>query len=818
MKYSNPRHPHYHEYMKSLVEPPPPPASSRSSRNSSHSSNQSHQQQHQRAQDSTSAHRKYGMVTLRSAAATMNSEALSSFKNRLHSCIDKFDKAALEGRSALYDKVERETVQAIERMRREVAVIEKEVSAKFKEEDRLHKEEVEKKAMRLMEDQFAAKLRELEDAIEAEGPDVVARQRAHEALHTEIRRLETEISEAHRKALEDGALARLNERETSLAQQRAELLEELEEKQRSSIADLSKKLSADASAQISSYRIELENLRESRITSARLKERDQTEAMVQELKHTFIKQAEEEISTVDRGSDDDLNYALKQVRDEVSRFQALKATEITTNARSKRAQTLPAMAMELEERAEGIERSFRIGLMGEDSREEREIVERASEELAEHVYGARDAVLDDNETFVREITDEFMKARSRVLRARAEYLKVPIPSAGGGLDESGLLDGDGSSVDKTPNTSAPPANVRTLVSQFEQLRARHLATGAKVADAQMEKLLLQYEIKAARVRRAELNRSGGGHKHSRRSKTGRSPRKCLTCKPLTEANLELQRVATRMRAERSREERGEHSSRSHQPRLSVELIKSRYGGGMGGEGGGGREDVRSGRASPGAESVSSTASSREAEFVKRFLGKVTKSSGTLRGTLAMLNGSAQGEHQHQHQHPHHHQQDQQHHQSFYKQPQHQQRAEAPTAFDDLISQTLGSSVIDSHQSNHEKRQLDDRLVKSLLDVSLTESDARMGSRGTPVLLSRGIGGGDSSFASIGGGAGDRNRNRSFETTPAVMAPALSIESVNEFVEDMSSTSFARRDGAGTARAEDDSFEVMDSEADDEEEI
>jgi hypothetical protein len=273
--------------------------------------------------------------------------------------------------------------------------------------------------------------------------------------------------------------------------------------------------------------------------------------------------------------------------------------------------------------------------MGEDTKAEREIVEVATAEMREHVYGARSAVLDDNEVFVGEVTDEFMKARGRVLRARAEYLKVPMAGGGGAsLDDSGLLGGDAADP-ADPNTSAPPANVRTLVSQFENLRAKHLMAGTRLADAQMEKLLLQYEVKAARVRRAERGRAGGG-KGSSSGRSRRKARKCPTCGPLTEANLELQSVASRMRSEK----RGAraHAESGNTQRLSAALLKSKYGYG--------EERARdnrdnSGRVSPGAESVSSTGSGREAEFVKRFLGKVTKSSGTLRGTLAMLNGGVE---------------------------------------------------------------------------------------------------------------------------------------------------------------------------------
>ena len=626
----------------------------------------------------------------------------------------------------------------------------------------------------------------------SEGPDVVARQRAHESLQAEIRAMEVEIDSAHRKELEEGAILRLNEREAALGNQRAKVLAEMEEEERVSIKTLSDNLSRDASKQIEDFRRELEELREARTVSALAKEKETTEILVQvsslssrrlssfvhtcvwrplfthvhaqELKANFMKQAVAEIEVVSRGSEEDVDYALHQVRDEVGRFQALKATEITTNARSMRAARLPRMAIELEERAEGIEREFRRGLLTEDCKEEREIMDRATDELREHVYGAREAVLEDNELFVREVTEEFMKARGRVLRARAEYLKVPV----GGVGES----------------SAPPQNVRTLVEQFEQLRTRHLATGTRVTDANMEKVLLEYEVKAARVRRAEGKKMTEKSGHSRSHGGGRKGRECPTCKPLTEANLELQRVASNMR-QRSSSGAGERS-RGGGTRLSEASLRSKYGGG----------EVRGGgKSSPGAESASSAGSGREAEFVKRFLGKVTKSSSTLRGTLAMLNGEGEGGGGRE---------------ERWEEEDREGNLSSggePTAFDDLISRTLESSVIDSHLSVAQKKRMDEQLVKSLLDVSVVAGEGRGGEGETPVLLQRGGGAGEFSFGSGGGGGGrGAGLDRSFEKSPAVMAPALSINSVNDWVE--GGTRGERSFRVIDSGSEDDSGEVI----------
>ena len=111
-----------------------------------------------------------------------------------------------------------------------------------------------------------------------------------------------------------------------------------------------------------------------------------------------------------------------------------------------------------------------MGLVSEDTREESELVEAAVEEMTGHVNGAMEAVRDDNELFVTKLTEAFHKSRASILKARATYLKIPVPS-GGGLDDSlsSAVDfraGDASDAGK------PKASVKEITRGFEEVRRR----------------------------------------------------------------------------------------------------------------------------------------------------------------------------------------------------------------------------------------------------------------------------------------------------------------------------------------------------------
>ena len=307
----------------------------------------------------TSAHRKYGLVTMRSSATHFNKRAMESFSERLSSCFNKFHDHSASTRESLYREVEEQTSRAIRSMEQEVRDIQKEVEERFRKEEEVTKDDLFARAFASMNRKYPEAEVELADRIRSQGADVVARQRAHEQMQAELKQREYDLTEEHRSNLEGGAQARLQEREAQLATQRAKIQVEMEELQRNKLAELSEKLSREAKDQIAAYRLELENLREARVTSAREKEAGITEKLLQDLKVKFMTQAEEEVRAASIHEEDEERVALTQVQEEISRFQALKATEITTNARAHRAQTLPSMAIELEERAEGIERNFR---------------------------------------------------------------------------------------------------------------------------------------------------------------------------------------------------------------------------------------------------------------------------------------------------------------------------------------------------------------------------------------------------------------------------------------------------------------------------
>ena len=114
---------------------------------------------------------------------------------------------------------------------------------------------------------------------------------------------------------------------------------------------------------------------------------------------------------------------LQVIKEEVKRYQELRAAEITTQARTVRAQALPSMAIELEERAEAIERQYRMGLIAEDTHEETEAISSSVVELKKHVFGAREAVFSDNEQFVRDITVSWEGVGAKRSEAKAVNLR-----------------------------------------------------------------------------------------------------------------------------------------------------------------------------------------------------------------------------------------------------------------------------------------------------------------------------------------------------------------------------------------------------------
>ena len=232
----------------------------------------------------------------------------------------------------------------------ECSRIREEAEAKFRGEEESLKKRLEEEARESLEGMFEEKESELVRRVREEGTDAVDRQRAHEKCEGEFKEAERRLKEEHRRRLEEGAMERLKEREAQLADQREEIRREMDDEQRAAIKLVSEKLAKDAKEQIAAYRIDLENLREARIKSAQAKEAEKTSKVLADLKNQFMVQATSEMKILSDGADDEERYALKQVSDEIARFQALKATEITTNARAHRAETLPNMAIELEER------------------------------------------------------------------------------------------------------------------------------------------------------------------------------------------------------------------------------------------------------------------------------------------------------------------------------------------------------------------------------------------------------------------------------------------------------------------------------------
>jgi len=381
-----------------------------------------------------------------------------------------------------------------------------------------------------------------------------------------------------------------------------------------------------------------------------------------------------------------------------------------------------------------------------------------------------EAILSDNEQFTREVSEAFHKVRAGVLKARAQYLKIPLPSGGdveGSLNNSIGVTGQGLTT-----TSDQPISVKGLTMKFEQLRQKYLTLGSRLTDAAIEKLLLQKEVKAARLRRADLR------KHTPLGES-LGPRgidmnlKCPTCKPLQEANVELQRVASKLRREKI--DRGDRVARkssylgfgsnldlsnveasfasSAQSDYTPALLKSKYGSK---EYGGSNDDDDA--------SISSTDSTREADFVRRFLGKVSANSNTLRGTLskldlahyesekspgtsALLLSARRAKSNLQGQGPH-------------------VPKEQDTPFDRLLGDTLRTSGVNSDKNFRDKVECDKILVKRLLNVAVHQEK--------PVSFGI-IEGVNDSFASRVDG------NRSFDNAPGLLAPGLSVESVEGLV-------------------------------------
>ena len=392
------------------------------------------------------------------------------------------------------------------------------------------------------------------------------------------------------------------------------------------------------------------------------------------------------------------------------------------------------------------------------------MIESAALELRGHVNGCREAILGDNEQFVREVSEAFHKVRAGVLKARAQYLKIPLPSGGdieGSLNRS--VEFKGGSL---TTVSDQPISVKGLTSDFEQLRQKYLTLGSRLVDAAIEKLLLQQEVKAARLRRAEKKKNGLAAGGKPKNAVNRNNLLCPTCTPLQEANLELQRVASRLRREKGG--RGDNSGRkssyvgfgsnldlsnvegsfaSSAPSSAYTPALFKYSG-----------SNRKGDEDDDDASISSTDSTREADFVRRFLDKCQTKSTTLRETLSQLAPTNQsikfG-------------------QSALLSASASARARATaqqgetvshdedTPIDKMITNTFMSSSVNSSKSVREKLASDERLVKQLLDVTIHHSDRT----------------GDS-FSSVEG----RSRNSSFEVSPAIIAPALDAENVDGWVQ------------------------------------
>lgn len=703
--YKDPKHPHYHDYIRpptnlvsdsdpvvtltlgqvgfdstarrGAVSPTCTPANTTSSRAGSRSvsptpNNQSRPTTADSSKlsdisrlQSTSARRRYNLVSHLSGTKQVNLAATAQFEARMEAAAQTLAQAGLNLREDLYSSVERDVNEAVLQMEADAHRIAEEGRMRIEREgeEAMRRAEIEAKAW--LENEFEGACVEIKNRLELEGRKPLHRQLAFKAIEEEIQQMQADLNARHKKDLEEGALRRLNERETELANERARLRDEYEEEGRKRMKALSEKLGQDAREQISEYERELRNLRDARCNEVRAKENQAIAIEIASLKQRFMEQASKEIEAIRRSADEDEAKALATVRDEAGRFQALKAAEITAVARGRRAEGLPAVAIELEERADNIERSFRKALREEETRDERVMVAEFEADMRKHVIGAREAIVDDNEDHIKEIAEDFRKLRGQILLNRASYLKVPVPSAAvGGADESSLLRDslsqrrDSSVDDRTGGgeSTAQPLSVRAITTQFEQLLEKFSIFGTRIVDVTLESVLLKSEIKGGRVRRAEkakselMNDADGfplnGGKQDGSFSFSRTLL-CPTCKPLMEANAELQKVAEKSRR---REKERVHTSATKQSSQS-KLQQAAEVGGLGGSTGVvlPRAFVNAkglskskmgfgGRASPGAESMDSTtsAASREADFVQRFLKKVSKNTSSLRGTLNIL--------------------------------------------------------------------------------------------------------------------------------------------------------------------------------------
>ena len=344
------------------------------------------------------------------------------------------------------------------------------------------------------------------------------------------------------------------------------------------------------------------------------------------------------------------------------------------------------------------------------------------------------------------------------MRARAKYLNVPGDDGGLGV------------------TSVDGASIKQLTTDFETLRQKYVTMGARLVDTMLEKILLSYEVKAARVRRSlrakeELDYEKSTSVEDRKQKDTNVF--CPTCKPLMEANLELRKVASRKK--QAEEEEGIRKGGGGKSNFSATVrgFQQRHPG-MHVESLGRVEGEDEGEELDADDiSVESTASSREAEFVKRFLGKVTKNAGTLRGTLAMLNKGAPrvrdggglregGEDLGK--------------RAAFQSIDHLTREKEfstsfvnTSTFDEAINETLLSSKIHSHESIENKHKQDRELVQGLLKASNNQ------------LREKSMDGGEGR----GGGGGEEQEGMnesSFLFNPVERAPALAHDKVRELVD------------------------------------
>ena len=774
----------------------------------------------------TSARRRYNLMSHLSGTKDVNAAAASHFEARMEQAAQSLAQAGVNLREDLYSSVERDVNQAVLQMEADAHRIAEEGRLRIDKEGEEIRRRAEIESRAWLEKEHEKACVEIRQRLEFEGRKPVHRQLAFKSIEDEILQMQASLNERHKKDLEEGALKRLNEREIELANERARIRDEVEEEGRDRMKELSEKLGQDAREQISEYERELHNLRDARCNEVKAKENQGLAAEIAALKQRFMEQASREIDAIRRGSDEEEAKALANVRDEAGRFQALKAAEITSVARGRRAEGLPAVAIELEERAENIERAFRRALREEETREERVMVAEFEADMRRHVIGAREAIVDDNEDHVKETAESFRKFRGQILLSRANYLKVPVSSlsaSDGDADESGLVrdtlssqrnqrDATNSDEKTGGESTAQPVSVRAVTMQFEQLLEKYSILGTRLVDVTLEGVLLKGEIRNGRVRRAEKAKSSlmtdtdgfpldGGNDQSGGSLSYNRTLLCPTCKPLMEANAELQKVAEKARR---REKERQHNSASRQSSKPKQGSASEGGGGSSSgialprafvNAKGMMSKVGGGRASPGAESMDS-AGSREADFVKRFLGKVSKNTNSLKGTLSILTGGESSSASYNNRPT------MKHNKGFENTPgsNHnfdpvEQRSHASShkhhgaGPDDPIVQALSASGTRSKSTVAQKMKMDDVLVQRLLGESTTsigadgESRSKLSasqSRVSRQQHSMDVFGSDddeSELFDIGAGP-----DASFSDRPAVMAPALDTRRIAMLVE------------------------------------